>query len=131
MAKVDRKNKENQQGEKHSLSSFEKKRGAKIAFNYAQARTNKKYRVINVQKEHRDISPTGKIIHGEKSVNVPENENTAKPVKNTAGRTFTNGQTANRRGENHTPGNAHKSESTVREGNYAWRVQRYAAVDYV
>ena len=33
MAKVDRKNKENQQGEKHSLSSFEKKRGAKIAFN--------------------------------------------------------------------------------------------------
>lgn len=69
MAKVDRKGKENQQGEKHSLSSFEKKRGAKIAFN-AQARTQKKYRVVNVQKENRDISPTGKIIHGEKSVNV-------------------------------------------------------------
>ena len=112
MAKVDRKNKENQQGEKHSLSSFEKKRGAKIAFN-AQARTQKKYRVVNVQKENRDISPTGKIIHGEKSVNVPENENTAKPVKNTAGRTFTNGQTANRRTESRTPDVVQKSESTV------------------
>ena len=135
MAKVDRKNKENQQGEKHSLSSFEKKRGAKIAFNYAQARTNKKYRVVNVQKEHRDISPIGKIIHGEKSVNVPENENTAKPVKNTAGRTFTNGQTANRRSENHTPGNAHKPESTVSEPEkaitpeIAQRMKRAAFLD--
>lgn len=134
MAKVDRKNKENQQGEKHSLSSFEKKRGAKIAFNYAQARNNKKYRVVNVQKEHRDISPTGKIIHGEKYVNVPENDNTAKPVKNTAGRTFTNGQTANRRSENHTPGNAHKPESTVSEyigitPETAQRMKRAAFLD--
>lgn len=135
MAKVDRKNKENQQGEKHSLSSFEKKRGAKIAFNYAQARNNKKYRVVNVQKEHRDISPTGKIIHGEKYVNVPENDNTAKPVKNTAGRTFTNGQTANRRSENHTPGNAHKPESTVSEPEkaitpeIAQRMKRAAFLD--
>ena len=112
MAKVDRKIKENQQGEKHSLSSFEKKRGAKVAFN-AQARTQKKYRVVNVQKENRDISPTGKIIHGEKSVNVPENENTAKPVKNTAGRTFSNGQTANRRTESRTSDAVQKSESTV------------------
>lgn len=112
MAKVDRKNKENQQAEKHSLSSFKKKRGAKIAFN-AQTRTKKKYRVVNVQKENRDISPTGKINHGDDSVNVPEKENTAKPVKNTAGRTFSNGQTANRRTESRTSDAVQKSESTV------------------
>lgn len=47
MAKVDRKDKSANAGEKHSLSSFEKKKGAKIAFN-AQARTQKKYRVVNV-----------------------------------------------------------------------------------
>lgn len=113
MAKVDRKNKENQQGEKHSLSSFEKKRGAKVAFNYAQARTNKKYRVVNVQKEHRDITPTGKVIHGAEPVNAAEKENTAKPVKNTAGRTFANGQAANRRTESRTPDAVQKSESAV------------------
>ena len=135
MAKVDRKNKENQQGEKHSLSSFEKKRGAKIAFNYAQARTNKKYRVVNVQKEHRDISPTGKIIHGEKSVNVPENENTAKPVKNTAGRTFTNGQTANRRTESRTSDAVQKSENSITQPEkaitpeIAQRMKRAAFLD--
>ena len=38
MAKVDRKSKDNQQAEKHSLSSFDKKRGAIASFN---ARTNK------------------------------------------------------------------------------------------
>ena len=102
MAKVDRKSKDNQQAEKHSLSSFKKKRGAKIAFN-AQIRTKKKYRVVNVQKENRDISPTGKINHGDDSVNVPEKENTAKPVKNMASRAFVSEQTANRRKENHTP----------------------------
>lgn len=135
MAKVDRKIKENQQGEKHSLSSFEKKRGAKVAFNYAQARTNKKYRVVNVQKEHRDISPTGKIIHGEKSVNVPENENTAKPVKNTAGRTFTNGQTANRKTESRTSDAVQKSESSITQPEkaitpeIAQRMKRAAFLD--
>lgn len=113
MAKVDRKIKENQQGEKHSLSSFEKKRGAKIAFNYAQARTNKKYRVVNVQKEHRDITPTGKVIHGAEPVNAAEKENTSKTVKNTAGRTFTNGQTANRKTESRTPDAVQKSESSI------------------
>ncbi|MGN1101085.1 MAG: hypothetical protein ACI4RG_02770 [Huintestinicola sp.] len=113
MAKVDRKNKENQQGEKHSLSSFEKKRGAKVAFNYAQARTNKKYRVVNVQKEHRDITPTGKVIHGAEPVNAAEKETTPKSVRNTAGRTFANGQTADRRTESRTPDAVQKSESAV------------------
>ncbi len=133
MAKVDRKSKDNQQAEKHSLSSFKKKRGAKIAFN-AQIRTKQKYRVVNVQKENRDISPTGKINHGDDSVNVPEKENTAKPVKNMASRAFVSEQTANRRKENHTPDNAQKPESTVSEHigitpETAQRMKRAAFLD--
>lgn len=133
MAKVDRKSKDNQQAEKHSLSSFKKKRGAKIAFN-AQARTQKKYRVVNVQKENRDISPTGKIIHGERSVNISEKENAVKPVKNMASRAFASGQTANRRKENHTPDNAQKPESAVSEHigitpETAQRMKRAAFLD--
>lgn len=133
MAKVDRKDKSANAGEKHSLSSFEKKRGVKIAFN-AQARMKKKYRVVNVQKENRDISPTGKINHGEKSVNIPEKENTAKPLKNMASRAFASGQTANRRKENHTPDNAQKPESAVSEHigispKTAQRMKRAAFLD--
>ena len=113
MAKVDRKNKENQQGEKHSLSSFEKKRGAKVAFNYAQARTNKKYRVVNVQRESRSNSPVDTVSHLDKPTAVSENGENKKNVKNTASRTFANGQTANRRMESRTPDAVQKSESAV------------------
>lgn len=133
MAKVDRKSKDNQQAEKHSLSSFKKKRGAKIAFN-AQARTQKKYRVVNVQKENRDISPTGKMIHGKKSVNVPEKENTAKLLKNMAGRALASGQTANLRNKSYTPDNAQKPESALSEHigispETAQRMKRAAFLD--
>lgn len=134
MAKVDRKSKDNQQAEKHSLSSFDKKRGAKIAFN-AQARTKKKYRVVNVQKENRDISPTGKINHGDNSVNVHEKENTAKPVKNMASRAFASGQAAKLRNKSHTPDNAQKPESAVSEPEkaitpeIAQRMKRAAFLD--
>lgn len=133
MAKVDRKIKDNQQAEKHSLSSFEKKRGAKIAFN-AQARTKKKYCVVNVQKENRDITPTGKINHGEMSVNIPEKENTAKPLKNMASRAFASGQKANRRNKSHTPDNAQKPESALSEHigitpETAQRMKRAAFLD--
>lgn len=133
MAKVDKKDKSANAGEKHSLSSFEKKKGAKIAFN-AQARTKKKYRVVNVQKENRDISPTGKIIHGEKSVNIPEKENTAKPLKNMASRAFVSGQAANLRNKSHTPDNAQEPESAVSEhigisSETAQRMKRAAFLD--
>lgn len=133
MAKVDKKDKSANAGEKHSLSSFEKKRGAKIAFN-SQVRTKKKYRVVNVQKENRDISPTGKIIHGEKSVNIPEKENTAKPLKNMASRAFVSGQAANLRNKSHTPDNAQKPESAVSEHigitpETAQRMKRAAFLD--
>ena len=133
MAKVDKKDKSANAGEKHSLSSFEKKRGAKIAFN-AQARTKKKYRVVNVQKENRDISPTGKINHGDNSVNVPEKENTAKPVKNMASRALASGQTANLRNKSYTPDNAQKPESALSEHigispETAQRMKRAAFLD--
>ena len=133
MAKVDRKDESANAGEKHSLSSFDKKRGAKIAFN-AQARTQKKYRVVNVQKENRDISPTGKIIHGEMSVNIPEKENTAKPVKKMASRAFASGQTANLRNKSYTPDNAQKPESALSEhigisSETAQRMKRAAFLD--
>lgn len=135
MAKVDKKDKSANAGEKHSLSSFEKKRGAKIAFNYAQARTNKKYRVVNVQRESRSNSPVDTVSHLDKPTAVSENGENTKSVKNTAGRTFTNGQTANRKSENHTPGNAHKPESTVSEPEkaitpeIAQRMKRAAFLD--
>lgn len=132
MAKVDRKGKSANAGEKHSLSSFEKKRGARIAFN-AQARTKKKYRVVNVQKENRDISPTGKINHGERSVNISE-KNAAKPVKNMAGRAFASGQATNLRNKSHTPDNAQKPENAVSEHigispETAQRMKRAAFLD--
>lgn len=135
MAKVDRKNKENQQGEKHSLSSFEKKRGAKVAFNYAQARTNKKYRVVNVQRESRSNSPVDTVSHLDKSTAVSENGENTKSVKNTAGRTFTNGQTANRKTESRIPNAVQKSESSITQPEkaitpeIAQRMKRAAFLD--
>lgn len=135
MAKVDRKNKENQQGEKHSLSSFEKKRGAKVAFNYAQARTNKKYRVVNVQRESRRNSPVDTVSHLDKSTAVSENGENTKTVKNSAGRTFSNGQTANRKTESRTSDAVQKSESSITQPEkaitpeIAQRMKRAAFLD--
>ena len=89
---------------------------------------------MNVQKENRDISPTGKIIHGERSVNISEKENAAKPVKNMASRAFASGQTANRRNKSHTPDNAQKPENAVSEHigispETAQRMKRAAFLD--
>ena len=87
-----------------------------------------------MQKENRDISPTGKIIHGERSVNISEKENAAKPVKNMASRAFASGQTANRRNKSHTPDNAQKPENAVSEHigispETAQRMKRAAFLD--
>ncbi len=54
MAKVDRKDKSANAGEKHSLSSFEKKRGAIASFN-ARTNKNKKYHVTRVQRKDENI----------------------------------------------------------------------------
>lgn len=54
MAKVDKKDKSANAGEKHSLSSFEKKRGAIASFN-ARTNKNKKYHVARVQRKDENI----------------------------------------------------------------------------
>lgn len=73
MATLDRKDKNNNSGDKHSLSSLsEKKRGAKIVF-AAQKQKNKKYRVSNVQKFDGNNAPVGRIsdtTHSENTKSV-------------------------------------------------------------
>ena len=54
MAKVDRKDKSANAGEKHSLSSFDKKKGAIASFN-ARTNKNKKYHVTRVQRKDENI----------------------------------------------------------------------------
>ena len=54
MAKVDRKINDDRQAEKHSLSSFDKKRGAIASFN-ARTSRNKKYHVARVRRKDENI----------------------------------------------------------------------------
>ena len=73
MAKVDRKDKSANSGEKHSLSSFEKKRGAIASFN-ARTNKNKKYHVARVQRKDENIV-SGTIVGSKgKSAESPDNE---------------------------------------------------------
>lgn len=112
MAKLDRKDNENRQGENNSLSSFEKK-GAKIAFN-AQRRSKRKYKVVNVQSRNGNISSANPVVHGENFAAVFESSDNTKFVKNTANRNFGNEQ-ANRKMEKHTSDTAHQPESVAQE----------------
>lgn len=109
MARLDRKDNENRQGENNSLSSFEKK-GAKIAFN-AQKRTKGKYKVVNVQSRNGEIFSASSVVYGENSAAVSKNSGNAKSVKNAVNE---NKQTY-RRSENYSHGTAHQSESAVWE----------------
>lgn len=73
MAKVDRKDKSANAGEKHSLSSFEKKRGAIASFN-ARTNKNKKYHVARVRKKDENIV-SGTIVGSKgKSAKSPDGE---------------------------------------------------------
>lgn len=73
MAKVDRKDKSANAGEKHSLSSFEKKRGAIASFN-ARTNKNKKYHVARVRKKDENIV-SGTIVGSKgKSAESPDSE---------------------------------------------------------
>ena len=107
MAKLDRKDNENRQGENNSLSSFEKK-GAKIAFN-AQRRSKRKYKVVNVQSRNGEIFSASSVVYGENSAAVSKNSGNVKSVKNTVNE---NKQTY-RKIENRSHGTAHQSESAV------------------
>ena len=73
MAKVDRKDKSANAGEKHSLSSFDKKRGAIASFN-ARTNKNKKYHVARVRKKDENIV-SGTIVGSKgKSAKSPDSE---------------------------------------------------------
>ena len=73
MAKVDRKDKSANAGEKHSLSSFDKKRGAIASFN-ARTNKNKKYHVARVQRKDENIVSGTIAASKGKSAESPDNE---------------------------------------------------------
>lgn len=73
MAKVDRKDKSANAGEKHSLSSFDKKRGAIASFN-ARTNKNKKYHVARVRKKDENIVSGTTVGSKGKSAKLSDNE---------------------------------------------------------
>ncbi len=73
MAKVDRKDKSANAGEKHSLSSFDKKRGAIASFN-ARTNKNKKYHVARVQRKDENIVSGTIAASKGKSAESPDSE---------------------------------------------------------
>lgn len=85
MAKVDRKDKSANAGEKHSLSSLDKKRGAIASFN-ARTNKNKKYHVARVQRKDENIV-SGTIVGSKgKSAKSPDSE--VKSAKSDAPKAF-------------------------------------------
>ena len=109
MAKVDRKSKDNQQAEKHSLSSFKKKRGAIASFN-ARTNKNKKYHVARVQRRDENIVSGTIAASNGKSVESPDNE--VKSVKADAPKAF---QPSMERKDNGSHRSENKPESAVSE----------------
>ena len=85
MAKVDKKDKSANAGEKHSLSSFEKKRGAIASFN-ARTNKNKKYHVARVRKKDENIVSGTIAASKGKSAESPDNE--VKSAKSDAPKAF-------------------------------------------
>ena len=128
MAKVDRKDKSANAGEKHSLSSFDKKMGAKIAFN-AQARTKKKYHVARVQRKDENIV-SGTIVGSKgKSAKSPDSE--VKSTKADAPKAF---QPSAERKDSHSYHSENKPENALSEHivispETAQRMKRAAFLD--
>ena len=128
MAKVDRKSKDNQQAEKHSLSSFEKKRGAIASFN-ARTKNNKKYHVARVQRRDENIVSGTIAASNGKSAESPDNE--VKSVKADAPKAF---QPSMERKDNGSHRSENKPESAVSEHigispETAQRMKRAAFLD--
>lgn len=128
MAKVDRKGKENQQGEKHSLSSFEKKRGAIASFN-ARTNKNKKYHVARVQRKDENIVSGTIAASKGKSAESPDNE--VKSAKADALKAF---QPSAERTDSRSSHSENKPESAVSEHigitpETAQRMKRAAFLD--
>ena len=128
MAKVDRKNKSANAGEKHSLSSFEKKRGAIASFN-ARTNKNKKYHVARVQRKDENIVSGTIAASKGKSAKLPDNE--VKSVKADAPKAF---QPSAERTDSRSSHSENKPESAVSEhigisSETAQRMKRAAFLD--
>ena len=128
MAKVDRKDKSANSGEKHSLSSFEKKRGAIASFN-ARTNKNKKYHVARVQRKDENIVSGTIAVSKGKSAESPDNE--VKSAKADAPKAF---QPSMERNDSLSFHSENKPENAVSEhiGNSpetAQRMKRAAFLD--
>lgn len=128
MAKVDRKNKSANAGEKHSLSSFEKKRGAIASFN-ARTNKNKKYHVARVRKKDENIVSGTIAASKGKSAESPDSE--VKSAKADAPKSF---QPSMERKDSCSSHSENKSESAVSEHigishETAQRMKRAAFLD--
>ena len=128
MAKVDRKDKSANAGEKHSLSSFDKKRGAIASFN-TRTNKNKKYHVARVRKKDENIV-SGTIVGNKgKSAESPDNE--VKSAKSNAPKAF---QPSMERNDSRSSHSENKPENAVSEHigispKTAQRMKRAAFLD--
>lgn len=128
MAKVDRKDKSANAGEKHSLSSFEKKKGAIASFN-ARTNKNKKYHVARVRKKDENIV-LGTIVGSKgKSAESPDSE--VKSAKSDALKAF---QPSAERTDSRSSHSENRHENSVSEHTgispeTAQRMKRAAFLD--
>lgn len=128
MAKVDRKDKSANAGEKHSLSSFDKKKGAIASFN-VRTNKNKKYHVARVQRKDENIV-SGTIVGSKgKSAESPDSE--VKSAKSDAPKAF---QPSAERTDSHSSHSENKPENAVSEHigitpETAQRMKRAAFLD--
>ena len=128
MAKVDKKDKSANAGEKHSLSSFEKKRGAISSFN-ARTNKNKKYHVARVRRKDENIVSGTIAASKGKSAESPDNE--VKSAKTDAPKVF---QSSMERKDSHSYRSENKPENAVSEHigitpETAQRMKRAAFLD--
>lgn len=128
MAKVDRKINDDRQAEKHSLSSFDKKRGAISSFN-AHTNRNKKYHFARVRRKDENIV-SGMIVASKgKSAKSPDSE--VKSAKADAPKAF---QPSAERTDSRSSHSENKPESAVSEHigitpETAQRMKRAAFLD--
>lgn len=128
MAKVDRKDKSANAGEKHSLSSFDKKKGAIASFN-ARTNKNKKYHVARVQRKDENIVSGTIVASKGKSAESPDSE--VKSAKSDAPKAF---QPSAERTDSRSSRSENKPENAVSEHigitpETAQRMKRAAFLD--
>lgn len=128
MAKVDKKDKSANAGEKHSLSSFDKKRGAIASFN-ARTNKNKKYHIARVQRKDENI--VSGTIAGTKGKSAESPDSEVKSSKADAPKAF---QPSAERKDSYSYHSENKPKSAVSEHigispETAQRMKRAAFLD--